>query len=151
MSRPKSKFLEYLSPAGAAIVLICFFLPWLRVSCGAKRIILRGSSMGGIFWLVFVSAAIILVSYLYFKKRGKTEHARFFFLIGSVVALGIIIYKYIAVALNPDIPFYIPERMIGFELKLGALGTIIGLLMVLAGGILPGAKEGKSLKTDDEQ
>lgn len=106
--------------------------------------------MGGIFWLVFVLAAIILASYLYFKKRGKIEHARFFFLVGSVVALGIIIYKYIAVALNPDIPFYIPERMIGFELKLGAVGTILGLIMALFGSILPGKKPGKSIKAENE-
>jgi hypothetical protein len=151
MWRPKSKYLEYLSPAGAAIVLICFFLPWLHVSCGAKKMILRGSSMGGIFWLVFASAVLILAAYLYFKKRGKAEHARFFFLIGSITALVILIYKYITVALNPDIPFYIPERMIGFELKPGALGTILGLLMAFGGGIILGAKPGHSRKNDYEQ
>jgi hypothetical protein len=124
-------------------------LPWLKVSCGTKKMILRGSNMGGIFWLVFASALLIIATYPYFKKRDKIHHARYVFMSGAIIALGIIIYKYIAVALNPDIPFYIPSKMIGFELKIGAFGTIVGLILALLGGYLMDAKTPKKNSRED--
>jgi hypothetical protein len=142
-SPQKQKFHELLSPAGAGIVLICFFLPWLRVSCGTKKMLLRGSDMGGALYIVLIAAILMLIAFAFFGFLGKAHKCRHVFLWASLVASGTIAYKYITVALNPDIPFYIPGKMIGFELKIGAFGTILGLLLAGLGALLLGRSQGE--------
>jgi hypothetical protein len=136
ISSQKQKSLELLSPSGAGIVLICFFLPWLRVSCGTKKMILRGSDMGGALYIVLGAAVVMIAAFIIYKYLGQAHRSRYVFLGASLLAIGTIIYEYIYVALNPDIPFYIPGKMIGFELKIGAFGTILGLILAASGGIL---------------
>lgn len=138
---PRQRFHEFLSPAGAGIVIICFFLPWLRVSCGAKKITLAGSDLGGVFYVVLGAAVLMLTAFVALTIIGRSGLSRLICLSGSVIALGIIVYKSIQVALDPEIPFYIPERMIGFELKTGAIGTIAGLILALAGTFIWGRRE----------
>jgi hypothetical protein len=133
---PKPKHLEIISPAGAGIVLICFFLPWLRVSCGTKKVTLSGSEMGGALYVVLVAAIIMIATFVIYKYLGQAHKSRYVFLGASLLAIGTIVYEYISVALDPKIPFYIPGKMIGFELKIGAFGTILGLFLTALGGIL---------------
>ncbi len=137
---------EFVSPAGAGIVLICFFLPWLRVSCGAKKMLLRGSDMGGELYIVLGAAIFMILAYLVFRLLGTAHKSRYFFLAGSLVAAGTIVYKYITVAMNPDIPFYVPGSMVGFELRAGAYGTIVGLLISGLGALLYGRRDKESDK-----
>ncbi len=148
--KPKSH--EILSPAGAGIVIICFFLPWLRVSCGTKKMLLRGSDMGGALYIVLGAAVLMLLAFVILKYLGKAHKSRYVFLGASFLAIGTIAYKYITVALNPDIPFYIPGKMIGFELKLGAFGTILGLFLAGLGALLfRHPEKAKSLEKAEDQ
>lgn len=126
--------LHYISPAGAGIVLVCFFLPWLHVSCAGKDMTLRGTDMGGWLWLVFVSAALVIASF--FLLRNRPRYLGWAFLACSLAAIGILTFKTIEVMLDPNIPFYVPEKFIGFRLKIGAAGTIVGLLLTLSGAVL---------------
>lgn len=135
-SFPKQKSLELISPAGAGIVLICFFLPWLRVSCGTKKVILRGADMGGALYVILGAAVVMIAAFAIYKYLGQAHKSRFVFLWASLLAIGTIVYEYISVMLDPKIPFYIPGRMIGIELKIGAFGTILGLFLAALGGIL---------------
>ena len=129
---------ELISPAGAGIVLVCFFLPWLKVSCGTKKMLLRGSDMGGELYVVLGAAILMILAYLVFRILGQTHRSRYFFLAGAIIAAGTIVYKYITVAMNPDIPFYVPGSMVGFELRAGAYGTILGLFISGLGALLLG-------------
>lgn len=145
---PKPRLRAFLSPAGAGLVLICFFLPWMRVSCGGKEMIISGQNIGGIFWIVLEAAAFSLFSFLYFQKRRKIKNARPFLLAGALSALGIILYKYISIRRDPKIPFYIPASAINVDIKIGAIGTILGLLMVGAGSMLLKSTEPQSENAD---
>ena len=79
--RPLPQLLKaFLSPAGAGLVLICFFLPWVRVSCAGKEMIISGHTLGGVFWLVLGAAALSLAAFFYFHKRQKPKNARPFLL-----------------------------------------------------------------------
>jgi hypothetical protein len=132
--KPKPR--EIISPAGAGIVIICFFLPWMRVSCGTKKMLLRGSDMGGALYVVLIAAVAMIVAFGIYKFLGQPHKARYIFLGASLLAIGTIVYEYVSVALDPKIPFYIPGKMIGFELKIGAFGTILGLILAGLGWLL---------------
>jgi hypothetical protein len=151
VSRPKpGNWKAFLSPTGAGIVLICFFLPWVRVSCAGKEIIISGANLGGIFWLVFVAGILTLLSSIYFKRRGKIKNAKPIMLICAVIALGTIAYKYISAVRNPDIPFYVPASAINVDIKIGAIGTIAGLLMITADAIIFRAKKQETISSERE-
>jgi hypothetical protein len=60
MSENKGDKKVFLTPAGAIIALICFFLPWVKVSYAGKVKNVSGAEVGGIFWLVLVSALAII-------------------------------------------------------------------------------------------
>jgi hypothetical protein len=132
VARLKLRLHELFSPAGAGIILICFFLPWVRVSCGGKNVTLSGAKIGGIFWAIIALAGIMLTAYLYFKFQKSAHKSRFIFLVGAVISIGIIAYQTIKVMLFPDIPFYIPSALINFRIKPGAWGTLVGLILILA-------------------
>ena len=146
VTRPGHKLKAFLSPSGAGIVLICFFLPWVRVSCGSKTMIISGHSLGGVFWLVLGAAILTLISFAYFHRRQKIKNAAPFMLASAAVALGTIIYKYILVIRNPEIPFYVPASAINIDVKLGAVGTLLGLLMIAVGSIILGPPGAKNIK-----
>ena len=145
---PRPRLRSFLSPAGAGLVLICFFLPWVRVSCGGKEMIISGHNLGGAFWIVLGASAFSLFSFFYFQKRRKIKNASPFLLAGTLTALGIILYKYISIVRDPKIPFYIPASAINVDIKFGAIGTILGLLMVGAGSMLLRSTEPQSENTD---
>jgi hypothetical protein len=139
------------SPAGAGIILICFFLPWVRVSCGGKNVTLSGAKIGGIFWAIIALAVIMLTAYLYFKFQKSAHKSRFILLGGAVLSIGIIAYQTINVMLFPDIPFYIPSALINFRIKPGAWGTLAGLILILVSApyIRPSHKD-KSISMEEK-
>jgi len=146
-----------LSPAGAGIALICFFLPWVEFSCGELRQSMSGAEIGGIFWVVFAAAALILLAYFYFRNSDELAKARPVILLCSLVALAILSYKYMdfksgtkngiaglnqisqmAEMQQPENGqnMQIPE--IGINIKIGGYGTIFGFVLALIGGFLLG-------------
>lgn len=147
------------SPTGAAIALICFFLPWLEFSCGELKQSMSGAEIGGIFWVVFAAAAIILLAYFYFRNQDELNKARPIILLCSLVALALLFYKYMdfksgaqqgIAGLNQisqmagnqqagaDPNMQMPE--IGISLKFGGYGTIAGFLIALVGAFMLGSE-----------
>jgi apolipoprotein N-acyltransferase len=84
----------WLTPAGAAIALICFFLPWVEFSCGEMRKSISGAEIGGIFGVVFAAAALSLLAFFYFKNTDELPRAKPIVILCSLVALAILIYRY---------------------------------------------------------
>jgi hypothetical protein len=132
VARLKLRLPELFSPAGAGIILICFFLPWVRVSCGGRSMTMSGANLGGVFWIVAILAAIMLGSYIYFKTRRSSYKSKMILLGGAVVSVIVIVFQTIRLVYYTDIPFYIPSAMIGFRVKLGAWGIILGHIMIIA-------------------
>jgi len=79
--------LKKVSLSAAMIVLICFFLPWIQVSCGASKDSLSGIDLArdgrSILWLIPVlTLAAILASFL-----GSWRKLDFGALIGFITGI----------------------------------------------------------------
>ena len=64
----------FISPAGALLVLICFFLPWIKVTCVGADIDYSAADgeLGGILWVGFV-AAIGIIGFSAIGIRWKSS------------------------------------------------------------------------------
>jgi O-antigen/teichoic acid export membrane protein len=112
---------SYVSIIGSSISLICFFAPW--VGCSGKTI--SGADMGGDTWLIFVSSAISLAAYIFFKSSNTLSKAKPIILISSLVGLGFLLYKYFKFESN--------EFHGAFEIKWGSIATLVGFGLSLLG------------------
>lgn len=125
----------FLSPGGAVVALICFFLPWVKFSCtkGMEETA-SGADLGGVFWLVFVAAILILLAFLYFKSTGAVERAKPIVLLSGIGALAVVLFKYLRFAAGTKTEFgTIRPEDIGLTIQFGFVGTIFGLLIALVG------------------
>ncbi len=124
----------YFTPAGAAMAIVCFFLPWARVSCApGVRKSLSGAQLGGPFWLVFAAAVIVLAAFLLFHARRRLEWARPIILLASLAALAVIVIKSIEYAHGRPTPVGSIKPDPGLQTKLGGAGTLIGFALAIAG------------------
>lgn len=68
--------LRKLNLSATAIVLICFFLPWVQVSCGGARDSLTGFNLARqdstLLWLIPLLAAAVLVVGL-LRRAGEKQ------------------------------------------------------------------------------
>lgn len=97
MAQEKSTLSHFLTPAGAFIAILAFFLPWVRMSCAGQMYKATGFQMAksdNLYWVVFAGAVLILLAYFYLRSRwdlGKVKKI----VVGSALAgLGILLYKY---------------------------------------------------------
>ncbi|MCX6827899.1 MAG: hypothetical protein NT002_01255 [candidate division Zixibacteria bacterium] len=125
------KFSIFLTPAGAGIAIICFFLPWVKVSCGTVTVEASGARIGGIFWAVLAAAIIIMLSFFFFWKRKELIKARLVTLIGAVFSVAVMLYKFID-AFGGS-PSNINVSDIGGVLRIGAFGSFAGFLLSVLG------------------
>jgi cytochrome b subunit of formate dehydrogenase len=72
------KLLRQINTSAAAIVLICFFLPWVQVSCGGAKDSLSGFDLSregpDLLWLIPMLVGALVVSSLirFGKEENKT-------------------------------------------------------------------------------
>jgi uncharacterized membrane protein len=136
MSETKENKKLFLTPAGALIVLICFFLPWVKVSCAGRVKNVSGAEIGGIFWLVLVSALAIIVAFFYFRSQKKIEKSRPVAIPGSLLVLAVIFIKYVSLAWGQKSVFAkAGSKVIDCTIQLGAIGTVIGFVMTIIGSL----------------
>ena len=123
-----------LVPAGTGIALICFFLPWIKYSCGGIKTTMSGNDIGGIIWLVFIAALVIFISFFYSKNSGKLKALKPIAFWGSIGALVIILIKYIDFknGIHTELGDLRPED-IGFTIEYGGYGTLLGFVLSLIG------------------
>jgi len=130
----------FLTPAGAGMAMICFFLPWIRVSCmGADSY--AGSDFGGIYWLVFAMAGVILAAFFILRWLKRLGLLRVVASGALIVTIAVIVYGYISIAggkrfllvkVGPD--------DVDLRLQIGGYGMILGYLLAIAGSWLAKVK-----------
>ena len=126
----------FLTPTGAMIALICFFLPWVKVSCGRTTRSYSGPEIGGIFWLVLLAALVMTFAFFYFRNRNQPEKSRYVAIIGSIIALASIYIKYISVAYGQNsLLVKAGTKMVRFKVQIGAIGSILGFILILIGEV----------------
>lgn len=127
----------FLSPAGALLTLVSFFLPWAKVSCAPvvdKTV--SGASLGGVMWLVLPLAAGSLVCFLYFLMRSAVGRYRPFAVIASAAALVIIVARCVSLARGAQSGVSgIASNLVGVHIQPGGAALLFGLALSLAGGL----------------
>jgi hypothetical protein len=124
----------FLTPAGAMIALICFFLPWVKISCGKTTRSFSGPDIGGIFWLVLIAALVMVLAFFYFRRKNQLKITKYVAILGSIMALLAIIVKYISLVYGQNsIWIKAGTKAIRFKVQIGAVGTLFGLVLVIIG------------------
>ncbi len=130
---------RWLTPAGAGVTVLCFFLPWMKVSCSGTRS-LSGYDLAnhaGLLWVILIAAAVTLVVSTILIIRGRLSRGRFLATGGPLAAIAAIVFEGVR---NWD-KIRSGVKVIGIvgvdvALQIGFFGTMIGLLAALAGGIV---------------
>ncbi len=123
----------FLTPAGGLLIAICFFLPWIKMSCMGTATY-SGAQIGGIYWTLFI-AGLLLVGAFYYLRRIK----RFNFMptvvsVISFVSTAVIVYGILTVAGGKRILlFRVGPDDVNLRLQIGAYGTLIGYVLAWAG------------------
>jgi len=125
-----------LSPAGALLTAVCFFLPWGRVSCVCVRRCPSGAELGGVLWVVFAAALAILGVAAACAWRRRMARARRPIAIAALLALAVLAIEQARLARGCDtlIGRVRPED-VGFRVEFGGVGTLAGLLLALVGAL----------------
>ena len=128
----------WISPAGAVIALICFFLPWYDYSCGEKIVTERGYDMAWPFWAIPVAAAGMLLAFGLAWRRGKPWRARPY-IMGLSLVLPALLGLLAFMALSEGVRFGFRPVAPGEEkyhaVRFGLVGEVLGLLLAQVGAI----------------
>ncbi|HPW18385.1 MAG TPA: hypothetical protein PLP83_08395 [Candidatus Aminicenantes bacterium] len=131
-----------LIPAGGILIIICFFLPWVRacnVDITGIQLATDKDFDGALLWLVPLAGLAMLIGYLAVKER-----ARVIAVISSLGGLLLLFIKILGPITKGE------ARQMGLELQVGGYGTIIGLILALIGGLTTDSKKAVSDKPPDE-
>ncbi len=163
-NQPKAQS-NFLSPIGAVITIICFFLPWAKGCDGSKTLgsdmggalwtanrfaVIEnshgpaGDDIGGALWLVLIAAIAILAIFFIHHNNGEDHKAKPIITLSSIIGLGAIVLQFL-------IEFSEVKRVfrhidLGDMVKLmdvGAFGAVIGLILALVGGMALGRRGDK--------
>jgi hypothetical protein len=123
------------SLVGGGLAAVCFFLPWIQVSCMGQTQTLSGNQIAsekGIVWLVLIAAIAIVVITLHYRSTGKMQEGRKQIAIASLIGLGIIAWNYLQFKGGIDTPQgRMSAAMLNLSWQLGVFGTIAGFLIAL--------------------
>ena len=125
-----------VSPAGAGIALVCFFLPWGRFSCAGLHKSMSGAQLGGSFWSLFWVAFLLIVvgGVLVFLRREILAQA--LVLLCSLYALIFLVEKSIAFSRGVGTPLgHIHPQDVGISPRPGGIGTLLGFLLAAGGSL----------------
>ena len=137
MDGGKSNFWPvFLTPAGAGIAIVSFFLPWIQISClGTSRY--SGLDFGGIYWTVFAMAALMLLGFFLLWKLKRLDLLRTVALIAVTASFAVIFYGCLAMSGGKRVLLiHLGPDDVHLKLHAGGYGTIVGYVMAVAGTVL---------------
>jgi len=117
---------KVLLPAGGIIILICFFLPWVRacdIDISGLQLAADEDMGDPILWLIPIAGIAVLGSY--FLLRHK---AAIIGIIASVAGLLILLWKILVPVSRGEL------QELGARIQIGGIGTILGFILSLIGG-----------------
>ena len=122
-----------LSLAGGGLSTVCFFLPWVQVSCMGQTRAFTGSELAeqsSILWLVLLCSAAIVGCIVYFRSKGRLPEAKPYVLGAAAVGLGVMVLKYVQLrnGIDTDVG-RISAPLVGLSFRFGSFGTIAGLIL----------------------
>jgi len=128
----RSSLLAWLSPAGAIIILVCFFLPWLEVSCSGKKIIGSGltfAQKAAPLWLIPAFAILVLLLFIWYWKGLSLNW--FKILLMSLAVLGILMLIFTYISIEQKLSGFVVRRITSHQIKGGLMGTAVGFVLVI--------------------
>ena len=133
--RPRRLF---VGPAGAALLVVCFFLPWARFSCGpGLGRTVSGPQLGGVAWLAVVAGLALIAAFALLLRTGRLHLAWPLPAAAAIVAIAAIasgldrLTGYIHVGFTQVKP-----AGLSIHWGPGGIGAIAGLILLLFGTVL---------------
>ncbi|GEM_PF-1674334 len=130
----------FISPTGAGIAAVCFFLPWLEVSCNVVNThskYVSGADLtkaDGSLWLLLFAALTIIGAFAVCKLQNRVWKSRIVILIISIIALGYMLIKAVAVQSELNrMPNFGGFNPVQIKPQIGLLGIIFGFIASLIG------------------
>ncbi len=124
-----------LTPAGAGLALLCFFLPWGRFSCMGMHRVASGAGLH--FWGVFWAAFLILAAGGALVFLGRIRHAQIAVVGAALYALGFLVVQAVRFSRGIHTPIgSIDPGTVGISPRFGGVGTVIGFVVAAAGAFL---------------
>ena len=125
--------LIFLTPAGAAIAFVSFFLPWIQISC-LGRSSYSGMDFGGIYWIVLLMSLAIFGAFFLLRKKKRLALLKLVTIAATIIAGGVIIYGCITIAGGKRVLFFrLGPDSVHLKIHMGGYGTLLGYLLAILG------------------
>lgn len=126
----------WLTPSGALMAAVCFFLPWGRFSCFGIERRASGAETGGWLWLVFACAVLAGAAVVVGHQLRRLELGRAAAFGAALLGLLFLIWQAIEFSSGIRTPLgRIRPSQAGIDPAFGLLGTVGGLLLALVGAV----------------
>lgn len=125
----------WITPSGALLSAICFFLPWVKISCMQQVKHQSGADLGGELWMVFVAAILILLTFGWFRYHKCLHQGRIIVALSAFTAWSLILHYYfysVSNKVDTQLGFIKPEDL-KITMEWGLYGTVIGFAVALIG------------------
>jgi len=129
-----------LTPAGGAIIAICFFLPWLRISCMGTSSY-SGAGFGGIYWAIFAGGLALILGYLLLRRLKRLEYLMSLVAAVSIITVAVIFYGIMTIAAGKRVLFFrVGPEDVNLRFQVGSFGTLLGFILAWVGAFPAGLK-----------
>jgi hypothetical protein len=127
----------WISPAGGALLVLGFFLPWVDVSCMGVRRSISGIELAqkgetALFLLPILGGLVLLLA----ARMQHHPQYRTFLIFSGLAAGGLVVYEMHPFVTGVDTGFgRMKASQLGLSINIGWILTILGAGMVLVGGL----------------
>lgn len=124
---------HFLTPAGGALIAICFFLPWVKMSCMGTATY-SGFDCGGVYWTLFGAGIVVFGAFFLLRHLKRLDLLPTIVSASSVVSAAVIIYGVLSIAGGKRVLlFRVGPDDVNLRLQIGAYGTLVGYLLTWVG------------------
>lgn len=138
-----------LSSSGAALAILCFFLPWMLGSCGGQTVTLSGWEMAAgtrvgqgffvqqmegtpiLFLILLAAFCVIYLAYTAYNRGSLIPIMDGY----GPIALGVIPLLILLITFS-GVKEQAAQQGIYVEFQFGLWGSVLGYLAAIAGGVL---------------
>lgn len=124
--------LTWFSQAGAIIVVVCFFLPWVEVRAMVKKISGSGFSFAQeemLLWMVPLFAFIIFVLFQFLRKKESLLGLKIGVIIFATLGILMMIMTYLSI--EQKLSSFLVKQITSYQIKIGFPGIIVGFMISL--------------------